>query len=326
MHRDTQQADQRGIVSFMVTLIMMMVISLIVIGFTQVTMRSRREALDKQLSSQAFYAAESGVNKVVSTIKQDLIDNQPIAQQNNCTDSTYSSFQLDPNNVEVTCIMVNTLPKSIVGKATKNASFVTYVNPTQALSELTFTWSPPDNLSGVGSTCNSPFGTFDKTSNGCAFGLLRVDMYNTSKPVADPGATTTFYMQPINGASVPRNITNATSGGILVHAGCTEDTCTATLKLDNSISDKKFYLRISTLYRDSKSVVITGNSGVHFEGAQAVIDATGRAQDVLRRVQVRYPLGQSDDTPPWAVAGRVCKRLTVVPATSVSISSPCDSP
>ena len=61
--------DDKGLVSFMITIIMMLVITLIVIGFTQVSNRNRRESLDRQLSTQAFYAAESGVNEALKVLR-----------------------------------------------------------------------------------------------------------------------------------------------------------------------------------------------------------------------------------------------------------------
>ena len=54
--------SESGIVSLMMTLVIMLVISLIVIGIAQLSRREQRQALDNQLSTQAFYAAESGVN------------------------------------------------------------------------------------------------------------------------------------------------------------------------------------------------------------------------------------------------------------------------
>src|ERR1700761_8288581 len=57
--------DEQGMVSILVTMIMVIVISLIVIGFAEVSRRNQREALDNQLSTQAYYAAESGVNAAV---------------------------------------------------------------------------------------------------------------------------------------------------------------------------------------------------------------------------------------------------------------------
>jgi hypothetical protein len=51
-----------GFVSIIVCMIIMTILSLITIGFAQIMAREQRQALDRQLSSQAFYAAESGVN------------------------------------------------------------------------------------------------------------------------------------------------------------------------------------------------------------------------------------------------------------------------
>jgi len=59
---ESLQRNQSGMVSIMVTMILMIVMSLIVVGFAQVSRRNQRVALDRQLSTQAFYAAESGVN------------------------------------------------------------------------------------------------------------------------------------------------------------------------------------------------------------------------------------------------------------------------
>jgi Tfp pilus assembly protein PilX len=59
---DPINIKQAGMVSIIVTVILMFVISITVLGFAQVIRRSQREALDNQLSTQAFYAAESGIN------------------------------------------------------------------------------------------------------------------------------------------------------------------------------------------------------------------------------------------------------------------------
>jgi Tfp pilus assembly protein PilX len=65
--RNIRHAEQ-GLVSIVVTMIFLIVLSLIVVGFAQVARREQRESLDRQLSSQAFYAAESGINIAKSAI------------------------------------------------------------------------------------------------------------------------------------------------------------------------------------------------------------------------------------------------------------------
>jgi len=55
------------------------------------------------------------------------------------------------------------------------------------------------------------------------------------------------------------------------------------------------------------------SGGISFKDAQAIIDATGKAQDVLRRVQVTVPLQQySSVIPEGAVqsTASVCKQFS----------------
>src|SRR5258708_5693843 len=63
------KSGQQGIVSIIVTIILMLVLTLIVLSFAKVSRREERNALDRQLSTQAFYAAESGINDSTVVIK-----------------------------------------------------------------------------------------------------------------------------------------------------------------------------------------------------------------------------------------------------------------
>jgi hypothetical protein len=73
---------------------------------------------------------------------------------------------------------------------------------------------------------------------------------------------------------------------------------------------------MSALYA-SGAVDITATclcgSPVVFNNAQIQIDATGKAQDVLRRVQVRLPMSLPGKTPDYAIqsGSSICKRFSV---------------
>ncbi len=54
--------NESGLAAIAVTMIIMGIVTLIVVGFATLMRREQRQALDQQLSTQAFYAAESGVN------------------------------------------------------------------------------------------------------------------------------------------------------------------------------------------------------------------------------------------------------------------------
>lgn len=328
---------QKGIVSFIVTLIMMLVISLLVIGFTQVTNRTQRESLDRQLSTQAQYAAESGVNKVAAVLDDSSIvgtktkttcDNSGVYADTNNFDP-----QINPdNNVSVTCVLVNTRPSDIRVSANQTSSTIVPLNivdsdgnPSPA-NNITFTWSPTDTTANT-SVCNSIFSAgLPVGISTCKFALLRVDLLR-GNAAADPSSlsasTTSFYIKPTTGGGT-YTLTGSSPKGNIIAAKCTT-TCSVTITLQGPWNFNSFYARLSTMYLDAPTVIIDAGrtivttSDAYFEGAQAEVDSTGKAQDVLKRIQVRYPTGvRHDDTiPPYALDSEqtVCKKFTNIGST-----------
>ncbi len=324
--------DQRGLVSFMITLIMMMVISLIVIGFTQVTNSNRREELDRELSMQAFYAAESGVNAATGIVRASLSAPTGVKAQTTCNDSTYpaSATALSSSpSVGYTCLLVNPDVPSIVTNANQQTSSVFPLDPVTSTgvattpTQLTFTWSAAQGTTAWAAGCQT-YGSFPNNGGSytCAFGLLRVDlMYGASggSAAALAANTVTLFMQPLAWGSHAQTITSFSSPkGIIVGAlyDSASKTYTATVSLAPAVQTTQYYVRITTLYRDSPRIVVDGtNAGtdLSFANAQAIIDSTGKAQDVLRRIQVTVPLQQYDSNIPEGAVqsvAAVCKQFS----------------
>ena len=353
---NTLQKDQRGLVSFMVTIIMMLVISLIVIGFTQVTNRNRREQLDRQLSTQAFYAAESGVNAAIAKINVAISTPGGVMPQNTCSSVVVGGYPTSETNLSITpkvgytCILVNPVVPSIITNASQQTSSVFPLNPVNSagvstnLTQLTFTWSTPQGVAASNFNCQS-IGRFPKSSIAvpymCAFGMLRVDlMYGASGGSAVELApkTVTLFMQPlVTGISSPTISDFVSLGspkGIIVGAqydGASKKTYTAKVSLAGAAQTTQYYARITTLYRDSPRIVVGGSylgTPVSFKDAQAIIDVTGKAQDVLRRVQVTVPIHQYDSIiPEGAVQSTtdVCKRFSTYPGSSFLPADGCSA-
>lgn len=333
---------QQGLVSFMVTLIMMIVITLIVIGFTQVTIRARGEAIDRQLSEQAFYAAESGVNKAVNKIKS-LGGSSIPDQSGTCNGPDYPTGAIGSSpNVAITCLLVKPVVEDIRFAANQTSSTVvkldTYemngVSPTN-LTQIEVTWAAARGMStDVVSDCADYDSGWPVSIGSCGFGVIRLDLMhfernnNNLPPSGDTDTNTeTFYLKPAQTAgAIPE------AGSQKAHIGtanCLSGECKILIDLNGNFSTKRHYARISTLYRDSPVVKIDGtaNGGdsANFAGVQALIDSTGRAQDVLRRVQVRYPTGIiHSPTPPAALESevKICKRFTTSP-TSFDLDAEC---
>lgn len=329
----TERKDERGLVSFMITLIMMMVISLIVIGFTQVANRNRREALDRQLSTQAFYAAESGVNDVLNKINSGM----PATLQTTCgnASSPYPPMKLSITPlVETTCRLVDPTVKTINTSAPQLKSVVYPLNVVNAsgvpspATELSFSWSPPQNGALSPAGCTAAVGTFATTGvYACNYALLKVDVMIGS-PYAGGSAglannTTSFYFQPQNSAPAATNVvTFGSPKAVIAGADCTSTAglCKATLSLGATAQSTTYQVRLTSLYKDSASIEIdgkTGASSASFSGAQVSIDSTGKAGDVLRRIKVRVSSQDTDtnNLPEGGIQSQaaVCKYFTVEP-------------
>ncbi|MCA9327207.1 hypothetical protein KDA14_01640, partial [Candidatus Saccharibacteria bacterium] len=204
----TTKKNEAGMVSFMITMIMLIVISLVVIGFTQVVNRNRREVLDRQLSSQAFYAAESGVNDAITKIKADVSSGTSPTKQTSCSGSDYPATTLNANPlVSYSCVLVNPVAPNITGTASSDSSFIVPIVPSdqngnnQNPANLTFTWSAANGASKDKADCQlkGNFASNTDPTNLCGYALLRVDLlqYSPSAPFWSPtgmnGNTATFY-------------------------------------------------------------------------------------------------------------------------------------
>jgi len=343
--------NQRGMVSLMVTLIMMLVISLIVLGFAQVTRRNQREALDRQLSTQAYYAAETGVNDTIKKIQGDpangIAPYNPVAlDKTDCkhliTAPPILTPNLDPSGsaVAYTCLLVDPTPSQLIKKPL-NAGSNTVWQLTSAdnsnIQTLVFTWKN-DSASGKGTSCPLAGQLPPADSWTCSYPILRVDLVQAAPGAVVPGdlqqnnQTGTIFMLPGGGTSSANfNPALPTNKGLVVGTQCAGGSCTLTLNMpDNSPS---YYARLSTIYGNSDSVSVKGTTDtgtLHFIGGQTLIDATGRAQDVLRRIQVRVEPGGGANNPPLplnalqSTAG-ICKYFTIAPGdTEATFALPGD--
>src|SRR5688572_7682214 len=161
-----RSAKEAGLVSIMVTLILMIVISLIVLGFAQISRRNQRQALDRQLSTQAFYAAETGVNDVRDLIKAAVLAGQNVPAKADCTGGTgpaavfYAGLNPDldaatADEAEYTCVMVNPTPSTLLyGDIGPTGTVVPLISASGAnISRVTLTWQSKDDTTTPTNNC-----------------------------------------------------------------------------------------------------------------------------------------------------------------------------
>lgn len=341
MRKETSQrpkllSREQGMISIMTTMVLMIVISLIVLGFAQISRRNQKESLDRQLSTQAFYAAETGVNDARELIQNAVGAGTEVAEKTGCTDSGAGGFYSSLNpvldaaaNVKYSCLLVDPSPDVLRYSDVGTTSIIVPVNSEsgEPFSRIKLDWQTKNPIDNPNDNCpislpaSAGNGQFLPTASwACGYGVLRFDLVPTSGPLSVDGlrnSTMTTFAVPFRSggtttmpyAASVANVNNAKG------VSCSNSSCSLTI---NTLNANSYYLRISSLYRNVSLQVSGANaSGAELEikGAQAVIDSTGRAQDVLRRIQVNVPLSATslNQLSDYAIQSTdaLCKRFSV---------------
>lgn len=338
---------EEGFASIIIALTMIVVLALLVVGFAQLARREQQSALDKQLSAQAYYAAETGINDMRKLL--DDINNGSVAasnvqniNQNKCLTGAYIDSNKDISSttgVSYTCAIVNTLPKELkYTKLLANASKFTNFQATDSsgtpvsLKSLTIKWVS-DSASALppsGSTLY-PFAQWTAGHYPSLIQFALTPYLSTGSSRSNLIANTaTTYLYPSNtGGSVQYSDLKGAGAGTISKASCNGSfECTLTVS-DIPAGSDNYLIQFINMYVAS-DVTITGkyatgpttpDADIHFKGAQTMIDITGRARNVLKRLQVRIPQ-DSLNLPSYVLeAQNICKRVATEP-NSTTYSAP----
>lgn len=326
------QQNQRGMVSIMIASILVVIMALITIGFTRVVSNEQRQAIDRQLSEQAFYAAESGINAAIKSTGF-----PPATIKDDCDVSAYDNGEVSADNdVTFTCVRINPTPQDLVfsnDSITTNRAKVVPIITNPRASELTIQWY--DASHNVSGTCsNAP--TLPTVENWNNVAPIKMDLIGI--PSGSFGREDLVNSQfsailfPCVGGSGVTSIAFANASGdddlgriVPVRCDSTQDyECSLTITGINpgGTTYQQHYIRFNSLY-SNVNVRITADDNVVgntllFAEAQAIVDSTGRAVDVLRRIQARVPLYEEYITPNGTLqtVDNICK-LYDVQASSV---------
>lgn len=325
---------QSGLVSFIVVITLVIILSLITTSFALLTRREQRRALDRQLSTQAFYAAESGVNAAIKKVQ----DN-PGLNKNDCAlDASWADQNLG-DQLSYTCVLVNNQPTSLEYSPvlTDESKVIKVQSVSGNITKISISWQASDITGSptfssgspyvlpqkppVSNSMNSPTGT----------GMLRASIMpilsGGISRVNLAGMSRTLFLYPKGSAGTPvtythDNVMNSTQDGQFVDGNCNSGRTPKFCQVDvdvSSLNTGLFYLRLRSVYKNSNvSIKAYNNAGTELPliGAQAVIDSTGKANDVLRRIQVRVPIENTYYYPEYGIetTGNLCKKLNVFPS------------
>jgi Tfp pilus assembly protein PilX len=324
------QHNQSGMASIMITMITMIVVSLIVLGFATISRREQGNTLDQQLSTQAFYAAESGVEDARSIIENDVKANQPILPRTSCTANAGGATYATGNqmilsgtaaapNVQYTCLLVNPALTSAVYTGIGDQPTVVPIDATQTITQLDIAWSPTNNASPSATAC--PISTTKTFSTAaawtCNYGLLRMGLVPTSGALNRAGLTSntlTSFLEPFKSGgtasvSYSGNVGKANVTGVVCGSGAGAQ---CKVKITGMAGADNVSLELSSLYQESNITISAYHGGTLLTTTgQVGVDVTGDAAGVLRRIQVRIPTNSTSNLiPAYAFQSNaaVCKR------------------
>jgi hypothetical protein len=347
--------DQKGLVAIVITMIVILILSLIVLTFARMARREQRQTLDRQLNTLAFYAAESGVNDAAEFLK----DPSNLVPKTDCDlpgDWPGSNVLDGPGGViSYTCVLIDPFPDMLEFNNVNHGSaqLIPIERETRTdLGSISIHWqSSGDDTDITGCPNAANAGNFSQEwPANCSPGMLQIDMMPFSYQSAGNDNLSGFNRGDlINGAFTVFAVPNATGTagsvsysqaigfggangqGRIVSSGCSIPTgfnnprqCQMNI---TGISNHIAYLRITPIYK-SASIAICSPSCASREslrGAQVIVDATGKANDVLRRIRVSLSLSDLGAGIPNSgieTSHTLCKQLMIIPPSTVRIADP----
>jgi hypothetical protein len=354
----TIRYEEQGFASIVIALVLIIILGLLTVGFAQLARREQQNSLDKQLASQAYDAAESGVNDAyhdITTIDtstgNDYINSTNVPSPNTCitptsmpllspSADTYNSSINSQNGVSYTCLLVNLQPPNLLydnvfPDTSRTVDFSTPATNAR-LHSLTFTWNTADAKTTV-----PPFpagtGGFPPVSSWNSPAVLQISLTPLPATGLDRASlinnTFTAYLYPSNSStpiSYAQNNSAPQDQGLLVPSSCTaQGTCTGTITTIEgsplSSIGEWYNLHIIDYYDESQNIIVTGkdtnNAAIQFIG-QDQIDVTGKARYVLKRLQERVQPNTLPTLPNYALEAQdVCKRFSTYPAATTPDTS-----
>ncbi len=351
--------DQEGFAAIVIAIIMVLVLSLTTVGFAQLMQREQRNALDKQLSSQAYYAAETGVNDAAKAINSGYNVAKTTCGPLSTTDTTPGATWLagptanvvnDNTDASYTCLLINPTPSSLEYNLNDTSqpryAELTGVNSAattqiKQIASLVVSWE--DSANNTSFVPNTSY-NFTTASNWTYAGMLKVALtpltsngIDRAKLIRESYTAFLFPNRSAN-AGVLNNYSYANSvgkdGGAILNGNCHTGNSSGNTPRDcnvriTDLGSASLLLILTPIYRGSNVTITaygTDGTKLSIANAQTLVDSTGKAHDVLRRIQVRIPTQNSYDVPNGTSAQQaLCKQVQLTDTNATS-GSPSDCP
>lgn len=340
--------NQAGAASMITVMILALILTIVVTGLMRLSLADQRGSIDDELTNRAFYAAESGLSDAIRAIKADNVANGADCEPEGVLNAANELIIDQDLDIAVTCQLIDESPGNIEAAIDQNEGLRIPLNyegtkPTRVILRWHIVGDPADGGDGSSVTPRSQSNLKLPQQNSWGANnpaMIRAHYYSAP-------STTSFSRTDLTNKAVwlnPSNIALAsvvnmnTDDASIVNGQCqsggqdaTEYACKATIAIGD-LDTQEAEIRLTSLYKSSHISLEFENDDAEFIGAQALIDVTGRATDVYRRIQARVDIsGDSDriliNGPNGAITSGedLCKQLqvsTVVTDVSNAACSP----
>ena len=277
--------NEKGVISIIVTMVFIIVVGLIVLGFGEVSRNQSRQTLDNQLSTASYYAAQSGIN----TILNKIISSPSLTSNNNCN-TTELSFSSNSNS-NITCATWQTSVTELNWDISVHKSQTAYI-PLSGNYTLIIKWHNSGNSAiNSDSSCDGKLYDSIQWSSKCpSAGVLRLNISSGLGSCADRSClnnnSQTYFLIPQFGTD---DITQDFTYDKKPVRYYSKD---LTFKINCTNLTPCKYINMRSIYSDS-GVKITNSTGAQFDGSQARIDVTAVTNGVARRVVAQANIAQN---------------------------------
>jgi hypothetical protein len=346
--------NEEGFAALVIAIVLVLVLSLLTVGFAELMRKEERSALDKHLSNQAFYNAESGINDAEKAINAGYtlakttcspLTDADIATMTDPTVKAAAAYlknnQIDSSGNAYSCLLINPAPSTLEYSSVDDSdSVIVRINgvnpadPTQPalIKTIVINWQDADGGASFVPSGNS----FNKAADWPAStGVMRIGVTPLASGLIDradlTGNTFSAFLYPNASTSAPNSATAShtnDASGDLVNGNCDTSRRPEYCRVDISdLGQANYLLSLRSIYRHSRvTIQIYGFDGsqLRIKNAQTVVDATGKAQDILKRVQVRIPTHNtfSHSDSGLEVMNGICKQLQLTPTSGSRACTP----
>lgn len=353
-----ERRRQSGAASMIVVIFMAIILSIVTIGFIRIAINEQRTSTDDDLTARAYYAAESGLEDAKRAIKRHIEDSTFQLNGDTCAPPAGYSSTLSGTSefdVEYTCQLIDFTP-SIVTSEFSSANQVKQINVKPVNStgvattfdSLTLRWhldavAPAGDgaVSGGGPVYLRGASDYSLPQNSAWPNPAMMKLTFISYPDGSPAnritetsiIASTVLLSP-NAASATNgqsgvvfpggNTVNATVDGQVLGADCVDSNdnmvCEMTFDFTGFPANRNLDIRLSNLYASTTTelTMLNGATPVFFEDAQVVVDVTGRAGGVYRRIEASLDLNSPNLLPEFAVQSGtdICKDFSFTNSTT----------